>query len=46
MSASDIDSAIFADHLWSITRKHTLKLIAGQPTTGAVVELHRRVTKP
>jgi putative ABC transport system ATP-binding protein len=35
MSASDIDSAIFADHLWSITRKHTLKLIAGQPTTGA-----------
>jgi putative ABC transport system ATP-binding protein len=32
MSASDTESALFADRMWSITRKGTLKLMSGQTT--------------
>jgi ABC-type lipoprotein export system ATPase subunit len=37
MSATDIESAMFADRVWSITGKHTLKLMAGQLTEGKIV---------
>lgn len=30
MSASDMESAMFADRVWSITRKRTLKLMSGR----------------
>jgi ABC-type lipoprotein export system ATPase subunit len=31
MSASDMESAVFADRVWSLTRKGTLKLLSGRP---------------
>lgn len=37
MSASDMESAIFADRVWSFTGKRSLKLMAGQQTDGKVV---------
>ncbi len=37
MSASDIDSAMFADQVWSITAKHSLKLMAGTRSEGRVI---------
>jgi putative ABC transport system ATP-binding protein len=43
MSASDMESAMFADRVFTITTKHTLKLIAGpQPTEAQVVPLRGR----
>lgn len=42
MSTSDMESAIFADHIWSITRKHTLKRMTGKPTDGGVIPLCSR----
>ena len=41
MSASDADSAIYADKIWTITSKHTLKPLAGQE--GNVIPLRKRV---
>jgi putative ABC transport system ATP-binding protein len=35
MSASDMESAMFADRVWSLTRKGTLKLLSGQPSDDA-----------
>jgi ABC-type lipoprotein export system ATPase subunit len=32
MSASDMESAVFADRVWSLTRKGTLKLLSGRPS--------------
>lgn len=37
MSATDIESAMFADRVWSITGKHSLKLMAGRHVEGNVV---------
>jgi ABC-type Mn2+/Zn2+ transport system ATPase subunit len=37
MSASNIESAMFADRVWSITGKHSLKLMAARHTEGNVV---------
>lgn len=37
MSASDIESAMFADRVWSITGKHSLKLMAGGHVEGNIV---------
>ncbi len=37
MSASDIESAMFADRVWGITGKRSLKLMAGQHTDGKVI---------
>jgi putative ABC transport system ATP-binding protein len=37
MSATDIESAMFADRVWSITGKHSLKLMAGRHTEGKIV---------
>lgn len=37
MSASDIESAMFADCVWSITGKHSLKLLAGGHMDGNVL---------
>jgi ABC-type lipoprotein export system ATPase subunit len=37
MSASDIESAMFADRVWSITGKRSLKLMAGPHRDGKVV---------
>jgi ABC-type Mn2+/Zn2+ transport system ATPase subunit len=42
MSASDTASAIFADRVWSITAKRSLRLMAGgEPREGDVVPLRR-----
>jgi putative ABC transport system ATP-binding protein len=35
MSASDMESAMFADRMWSLTRKGTLKPLSGQPGNDA-----------
>ncbi len=45
MSASDMESAIYADHIWTLTRKHTLKPISHRPQKGEVVPLRRRAVK-
>src|SRR5580704_6919447 len=37
MSASDMESAMFADRVWSITRKGTLKALSGRPSDDAEV---------
>ncbi len=37
MSASDIESAMFADRVWSITSKRSLKLMGGRRTDGKVI---------
>jgi hypothetical protein len=38
MSASDMESAMFADRVWSITAKRSLKLMSGRlPSEGEVV---------
>lgn len=37
MSVSDLESAMFADRVWSITSKRSLKLMAGQQTDGKVI---------
>lgn len=37
MSTSDIESAMFADRVWSITGRHSLKLMAGRHTEGKIV---------
>jgi ABC-type lipoprotein export system ATPase subunit len=37
MSTSDLESAMFADRVWSITGKRSLKLMAGQQTDGKVI---------
>jgi putative ABC transport system ATP-binding protein len=37
MSASDMESAMFADRMWSLTRKGTLKPLSGQPSHDADV---------
>lgn len=37
MSASDGESAMFADHVWSLTRKGTLKALGGRPGGDAEV---------
>lgn len=42
MSVSDIESAMFADRVWSITAKRSLKPMSGQPTEGDVVPLRKR----
>jgi predicted ABC-type transport system involved in lysophospholipase L1 biosynthesis ATPase subunit len=43
MSASDMESAMFANRVWSFTRKGTLKLMAGRPTEeGAVIPFLRK----
>lgn len=43
MSASDMESAMFADRVWSLTRKGTLKLMAGRRTEeGAVIPFLRK----
>jgi putative ABC transport system ATP-binding protein len=39
MSASDMESAMFADRVWSLTRKGTLKLLSGEPGDDADVIL-------
>lgn len=43
MSASDMESAMFADRVWSLARKGTLKLMAGRHTQeGAVIPFLRK----
>jgi putative ABC transport system ATP-binding protein len=42
MSVSDVESAMFADRVWSITAKRSLKPMSGQPTEGDVVPLRKR----
>jgi ABC-type lipoprotein export system ATPase subunit len=42
MSASDMESAIYADHIWTLTRKHTLKPHSHQLQKGKVVPLRPR----
>jgi ABC-type lipoprotein export system ATPase subunit len=37
MSTSDLESAMFADRVWSITTKRSLKLMAGRQTDGKVI---------
>jgi ABC-type nitrate/sulfonate/bicarbonate transport system ATPase subunit len=37
MSASDMESAMFGDRVWSLTRKGTLKALSGQPSDDADV---------
>lgn len=37
MSVSDMESAMFADRVWSITGKRSLKLMAGRQTGGKIV---------
>jgi predicted ABC-type transport system involved in lysophospholipase L1 biosynthesis ATPase subunit len=37
MSTSDLESAMFADRVWSITGKRSLKLMAGRRTDGKVI---------
>jgi ABC-type lipoprotein export system ATPase subunit len=37
MSTSDLESAMFADQVWSITAKRSLKLMAGQQTDGKII---------
>jgi putative ABC transport system ATP-binding protein len=37
MSASDMESAMFADRVWSITRKGALKALSGRPSDDAAV---------
>jgi len=37
MSTSDLESAMFADRVWSITGKRSLKLMAGRQTDGKVI---------
>jgi ABC-type lipoprotein export system ATPase subunit len=37
MSTSDLESAIFADRVWSITGKRSLKLMAGRQTDGKII---------
>jgi len=39
MSVSDMESAMFADRVWSITGKRSLKLMAGRQTSGKVIPL-------
>lgn len=43
ISASNLESAIYADHIWTLTRKHTLKYI-GRPAQneGEVIPIRRR----
>ena len=45
MSASDMESAMLADRVFSITRKGTLKPITGEPS-GVVIPLRRRADNP
>jgi lipoprotein-releasing system ATP-binding protein len=43
VSASDMESAMFADRVWSITGKGSLKLMAGQPSgEGQIVQFPDR----
>lgn len=43
MSASDMESAMFADRIWSLTRRGALKLIAGRRAEqGAVIPFVRK----
>lgn len=37
MSTSDLESAMFADRVWSITTKRSLRLMAGRQTDGKVI---------
>jgi ABC-type lipoprotein export system ATPase subunit len=37
MSASDLESAIYADRVWTITPKRSLKLVSGRRTEGEVL---------
>jgi predicted ABC-type transport system involved in lysophospholipase L1 biosynthesis ATPase subunit len=37
MSTSDLESAMFADRVWSITAKRSLKLMAGRQTGGKII---------
>lgn len=46
MSTSDMESAVYADRVWSITAKRSLKLMSGQPTEGDVVPLRKRADTP
>jgi predicted ABC-type transport system involved in lysophospholipase L1 biosynthesis ATPase subunit len=46
MSASDIESAMFADRVWSITGKRSLKLMAGRHTEGKVLPFPGRAGGP
>ncbi len=42
MSVSDLESAIFADQVWAITAKRSLKLMAGRQTDGKVIPFPNR----
>lgn len=42
MSVSDVESAMYADRVWSITAKRRLKLMAGRQTDGKVIPLPDR----
>ncbi len=42
MSVSDVESALYADRVWSITAKRRLKLMAGRQTDGKVIPLPDR----
>lgn len=43
MSVSDMESAMFADRVWSITGKRSLTLVSGRLTEGDVVPIHKHV---
>jgi hypothetical protein len=42
MSASNMESAVYADKVWSITGKKSLRLIAAPPPDGTVVQFPDR----
>jgi putative ABC transport system ATP-binding protein len=42
MSASDLESAIYADNIHTLTHKHTLKPISHQPEEAQVIRMRRR----
>jgi putative ABC transport system ATP-binding protein len=46
MSASDMESAVYADRVWSITAKRSLKPMSGGTTEGNVVPLRKRAETP
>jgi ABC-type lipoprotein export system ATPase subunit len=41
MSVSDEESALFADQVWSLTRKGTLELLSGRPRDGDVIPFRK-----
>jgi hypothetical protein len=41
MSVSDEESALFADQVWSLTRKGTLEFLSGRPRDADVIPIRK-----